>query len=49
MEIKDLDEFLSDRDLHEILEDSSYSSEYPPFGTSTNLRNDKVKKIERHI
>ena len=29
MEIKDLDEFLSDRDLrYEILDDSSYSSEY---------------------
>ena len=32
MELKDIDEFLSDRDLrYEILDDSSYSSEYPPY------------------
>ena len=32
MKLEDLDEFLSDRDLrYEVLDDSSYSSEYPPF------------------
>ena len=47
MEIKDLDEFLSDRDLrYEILEDSSYSSEYPPYTVlqQNPSENDKVKE-----
>ena len=47
MEIKDLDEFLSDRDLrYEILDDSSYSSEYPPYTVlqQNPSINDKVKE-----
>ena len=35
MELNEIDEFLSDRDLrYEILDDSSYSSEYPPLPNS---------------
>ena len=47
MELKDIDEFLSDRDLrYEILDDSSYSSEYPPFSIlqQNPSENEKVKE-----
>ena len=47
MELKDIDEFLSDRDLrYEILDDSSYSSEYPPYSIlqQNPSENEKVKE-----
>ena len=47
MELKDIDEFLSDRDLrYEILNDSSYSSEYPPYSIlqQNPSENEKVKE-----
>ena len=47
MELKDIDEFLSDRDLrYEILDDSSYSSEYPPYSIlqQNPFENEKVKE-----
>ena len=47
MELKDIDEFLSDRDLrYEILDDSSYSSEYPPYSIHQQnpSENEKVKE-----
>ena len=47
MELKDIDEFLSDRDLrYEILDDSSYSSEYPPYSIlqKNPSENEKVKE-----
>ena len=47
MELKDIDEFLSNRDLrYEILDDSSYSSEYPPYSIlqQNPSENEKVKE-----
>ena len=47
MKLEDLDEFLSDRDLrYEVLDDSSYSSEYPPFTVlqQNPSENEKVKE-----
>ena len=47
MELKDIDEFLSDRDLrYEILDDSSYSSEYPTYSIlqQNPSENEKVKE-----
>lgn len=47
MELEDIDEFLSDRDLrYEILDDSSYSSEYPPYSIlqQNPSENEKVKE-----
>ena len=47
MKLEDLDEFLSDRDLrYEVLDDSSYSSEYPPLTVllQNPSENDKVKE-----
>ena len=47
MELKDIDEFLSDRDLrYEILDDSSYSSEYTPYSIlqQNPSENEKVKE-----
>tara|TARA_B100000287_G_scaffold351436_2_gene340556 strand:+ start:2996 stop:3817 length:822 start_codon:yes stop_codon:yes gene_type:complete len=47
MELRDVEEFLSDRDLrYEILEDSSYSSEYPAFTIlqQNPSENEKVKE-----
>ena len=47
MELNEIDEFLSDRDLrYEILEDSSYSSEYPPYTIlqQNPSENEKVKE-----
>ena len=47
MELKDINEFLSDRDLrYEILDDSSYSSEYPPYSIlqQNPSENEKVKE-----
>ena len=47
MELNEIDEFLSDRDLrYEILDDSSYSSEYPPYTIlqQNPSENEKVKE-----
>ena len=47
MKLEDLDEFLSDRDLrYDVLDDSSYSSEYPPFTVlqQNPTENEKVKE-----
>ena len=47
MKLEDLDEFLYDRDLrYEVLDDSSYSSEYPPFTVlqQNPSENEKVKE-----
>lgn len=47
MELNEIDEFLSDRDLrYEILDDSSYSSEYPAYTIlqQNPSENEKVKE-----
>ncbi len=47
MELSELDDFLSDRDLrYEILNDSSYSSDYPPYSVlqQNPSENEKVKE-----
>ena len=47
MELNEIDEFLSDRDLrYEILDDSSYSSEYPAYTVlqQNTSENEKVKE-----
>ena len=47
IELNEIDEFLSDRDLrYEILDDSSYSSEYPPYTIlqQNPSENEKVKE-----